>query len=876
MFFISNKGGPERSMKRKLSKILGIAVTIALLASLLVSAAPAVAMSQPSVTIGAGPAGNTAKVISKLNTYTITFTANQAVAAGDEIKITFPTGTDVTNLTGGYAGTEITIEATEGIGGAGSLGVARNVAVAVAGTTNNILVITVPATAPFGAGSIVQLIIGATPAAIAAGDLVQNTGTPNDAYTLEITTQTAVPVVKETATSATFAITSPAINPLPGIVYARNAAGVLMSQSNSIATAIADAGIGGRVEIGSGTYDESPTWTATEIGQTVVALDADAVFIKDVNDNGAGGVFTVTGTSLVNAPLTFDGIIFQPAASSAQINNFVLGGVATNVIIKNCTFDTSTTFTNAINAAAGASYTLTGCTFTVGAAKVGVLNDASKATISNNTFSIGAGSVAIANDDSGAATTALLPVVISGNEITGSSGTAMTFAATSLAGTAFASVTDNVINNCYAAFDINGGTVTASGNTIDGCGYNTVLTHVIDVAAGTTLNMSNNSITGTVATGAYAINVAATGTVTARFNNFTGNSLNVLNAGTENIDHNWWGAVTGPATGTMTGATDEFPLGAMTNDGSYVDGANALVTRTTAGVDVALLDTGSPYIAVPGVIIGVSKLEESPVNTTPPIAGTGEVSGYYDVYFTDVVPGGTCDTVQLKFYGDVNAYTKIYYSGGLTGQWVPCNSGVNVAGGYAYVVVTAGSTPSIAELIGTPFAMVTDKTLAAPSIAAGVGGPTVGAYDISINPTFTWGAVLGADHYEVAISEDPSFTIVDPYLVDDPFMKLDTALTYDTTYYWRVRGVLDAAGTAFTPWATGIFTTESEAMDAGGDGITITTPEPEVTVTVPETPAPEITVEQSIPTYMLWIIVIVGAILVIALIVLIVRTRRVA
>jgi hypothetical protein len=336
----------------------------------------------------------------------------------------------------------------------------------------------------------------------------------------------------------------------------------------------------------------------------------------------------------------------------------------------------------------------------------------------------------------------------------------------------------------------------------------------------------------------------------------------------------------------MTGIDDPFPLGAVPSGGKYAAGAgiNSIIAKTTTGVDITVLQNGAPYAgAGAAAVLGISTLDATPVNTTPPISGVGSVLGYYDISWVDaptlpVAGPVAADTLQIKLYNeDVSVYTQVYFAGGLTGEWVACsNAGVNVAGGYAYVIITAASDPGLADMTGTPFALVEDKTLAAPSIAAGVGGPTVGAYDISINPTFTWGAVLGADHYEVAISEDPSFTIVDPYLVDDPFMKLDTALTYDTTYYWRVRGVLDAAGTAFTPWATGIFTTESEAMDAGGDGYVINTPEPVVNLEVPENPAPAITVEPSIPTYMLWIIVIVGAILVIALIVLIVRTRRVA
>ena len=131
-------------------------------------------------------------------------------------------------------------------------------------------------------------------------------------------------------------------------------------------------------------------------------------------------------------------------------------------------------------------------------------------------------------------------------------------------------------------------------------------------------------------------------------------------------------------------------------------------------------------------------------------------------------------------------------------------------------------------------------------------------------------------------SEDPTFTIIEwSYNVDQAFYKVDEPLRYDTTYYWRVRGVLAEPYqvgrswvTPATPWATGIFTTEAEPVEEA-EAIVIEPPKPEVNVEIPPT---KVTVEPAapaIPTYMLWVIVAVGAVLIIALIVLIVRTRRV-
>jgi hypothetical protein len=319
-----------------------------------------------------------------------------------------------------------------------------------------------------------------------------------------------------------------------------------------------------------------------------------------------------------------------------------------------------------------------------------------------------------------------------------------------------------------------------------------------------------------------------------------------------------------------------------------VAGANTLVAKTTVDVDVDVFDgTGAPLAGGVGVI-GVCKYDGNPVSAPPAIVGAGSVLGYYDVY---VGTPGAAATVQIKIYGPVTPYTKVYYGGALGGSWgepvVTATGapawGVNVLGGYAYINITNGSTPNILGLAGTPFALVEDKTVAAPNISAAAGGnPVIGAYDISIEPMFTWQAVPGAIRYELAICEDPTFAVIERnYAPEQPFVKVEEALRYSTTYYWRVRGVLgepEGSGatrvTPATPWTVGIFTTMDEPVEAG-EAVVVEPTAPEVTVDVAPT---EVTIQPSspaIPTYMLWVIVAVGAVLIIALIVLIVRTRRV-
>ncbi len=160
-----------------------------------------------------------------------------------------------------------------------------------------------------------------------------------------------------------------------------------------------------------------------------------------------------------------------------------------------------------------------------------------------------------------------------------------------------------------------------------------------------------------------------------------------------------------------------------------------------------------------------------------------------------------------------------------------------------------------------------------------VTGPQTGAADVDLMPTLTWAEYPDAIGYEVMLSEDPTFAIIEwSYNVDNPFYKVEEALKYSTTYYWRVRGVTGEpylAGKAWVtpagPWVTAVFTTMAEPVPDEPDVITITEPAKPPEIKVVEVPAPA----PVIPTYLLWVIVGVGAVLVIALIVLIVRTRRV-
>ncbi|MCL2149950.1 MAG: hypothetical protein FWH51_03475 [Dehalococcoidia bacterium] len=175
-----------------------------------------------------------------------------------------------------------------------------------------------------------------------------------------------------------------------------------------------------------------------------------------------------------------------------------------------------------------------------------------------------------------------------------------------------------------------------------------------------------------------------------------------------------------------------------------------------------------------------------------------------------------------------------------------------------------------------------------------VYAPAPGAV-VSIRPAFQWTAVVGATSYTLTVADNPNFTnpikTVTTTATAYGWSASDPVLEYSTVYYWRVIATTPAGNSGGT---VQVFTTEGapppqptltvEAQDppiinlnptftvptqpAITPNLSITINPPPVNVTVPP-------VEPQPTPFYIWIIVAVGAILVIAVIILIIRTRRV-
>jgi len=219
------------------------------------------------------------------------------------------------------------------------------------------------------------------------------------------------------------------------------------------------------------------------------------------------------------------------------------------------------------------------------------------------------------------------------------------------------------------------------------------------------------------------------------------------------------------------------------------------------------------------------------------------------------------------------AGTEVTIEGLVVGQTYYWRARVAMAGPAGAPLISGWSTAR-SFTIGTP--------VTTTSRVFEISGPEVGSSDVSVQPTFVWSEYSGAINYEIMLSEDKDFAIPEwSHTVTDTFYKAEETLAYDTTYYWRVRGVTGPPPTGKGakgpapggPWATGIITTEAAPVEETPPVITVTEP-----AKPPEVKVVEVPIQQAapIPTALLVAIIAIGAVLVIALIVLIVRTRRVA
>jgi trimeric autotransporter adhesin len=210
---------------------------------------------------------------------------------------------------------------------------------------------------------------------------------------------------------------------------------------------------------------------------------------------------------------------------------------------------------------------------------------------------------------------------------------------------------------------------------------------------------------------------------------------------------------------------------------------------------------------------------------------------------------------------------------GATYYWRVKANGVTVAG-TAYAISSKYSAP-------VKFGIKLDENTGDITMLM---SPGPGATGISLKPTFQWTFVTGATGYDLQVSDNPVFVnpIDSQTNLATNVWTLTKTLENGKTYYWRVRAVNSNTGIT-GDWIQQAFTT---APVAASTPPAVTTTAPPVTSTVTVTPpAPTQTTitftnttqaapPATTPAYT-WVIIAIGAVLIIAVIVLIARTRRV-
>jgi trimeric autotransporter adhesin len=147
--------------------------------------------------------------------------------------------------------------------------------------------------------------------------------------------------------------------------------------------------------------------------------------------------------------------------------------------------------------------------------------------------------------------------------------------------------------------------------------------------------------------------------------------------------------------------------------------------------------------------------------------------------------------------------------------------------------------------------------------------PGPGATGIPVNANFQWAAVTGATSYHIQVADNPGFnTPIADATTADTFFTVSSPLNPGTVYYWRVQAL---SGSIASDYVSNVFTTAAAtAPSTATTTQPVQTVQPTIIVTVPPATVPP----QTTPAYV-WVIIVIGAILVIAVIVLIARTRRV-
>jgi len=794
--------------------------TVALLTSLALVAVPVSAdVSQPQVTLDDA-------TISTTTEYTILFSVTEEIpdAGTSYIEVEFP---DETTLGPFTTLGDVEIQSTAGFGTANVNTQISAADVTVDGQTVTIVTDDLAA----AIGEFAQVKVTFT-------DDVTNPDDMGD-YTLTVATSEETDAVE----SAPYEIEAPEIT-ISGIVSVFNPSGILVAQNvgdDAIYNSIAIAGEDFTIKLGPGTYtcdgvtddfdtaDDGVTFEATGAAESTI-----------INTYTSDTVYDYV--NIDNVDIVLDGLTFR--------GEMYIDGE--NVLIKDCIFEKSddTASETLCEYEYSGDGTIEDCIFDTTEGDeddVGLWVYCDGLTVTGCSFIVD-------EDDWGIELE--YDATIEDCEFTGDSGIGIYFEddLSSITGCSF----DGLENAFYIDWADAGSLI--AGNTIENCTGDAIYVEDTDTLAivGNTISDTDEDFYALFVEDDDAENVYFL------FNNVIDNELNVCNEDSDelNATNNWWGDAAGPDDDTIEGevATDPV-LGAAVSGATGVANADELDAEDDAGVKITVdLETGADEPEV----MAVAAYDDNPGEATP-----YDAVAFFDVYAggVDVEGDEVTESITVRLYGDIDENTKAFVWSELAGEWIECsNQDANSFSGYVYVTIEEDDTvPTFEELAAVPFAL-----LGAPpdlEVAVTLTSPDPGALDVVRRPILAWDPITDA-MFTVEVARDSGFlAVVFSDTTSNASVAVTLELEWDTDYYWRVMATVDGED---YDWSTGAFRIMAEPE-----------PEPEPTPPVIITPPAESTPPVILPAApapitpgWIYAIIGIGAVLVIAVIVLIVTTRR--
>ena len=446
-----------------------------------------------------------------------------------------------------------------------------------------------------------------------------------------------------------------------------------------------------------------------------------------------------------------------------------------------------------------------------------------------------------------------------------------------------------------------GGTL-AAGNTLvaygpDGTQYAAVAGTIWSYSAsGAAWTQTNDDTLGSLSgpiTQAVGIAVSTNGVLYVADSNTANFVQRSVNPGQENT------AAGGAPTfcsmafgGNSTGMLTSMAVISATTGNTVVvmDSTMPTYANGVAGTLEGFVDTMA--VAPTGLVPANNAVVSLPGNTMNVTLSWKAVTGATS--YQVVVNGSVVTVSGQSFTTDTNSYTlAVNYGSAYTWSVYP----------YSVVAIPGGNQP--APFLGLSSPTQNFTTALAPILVTPIPfNPAQGASNVPLsNFTFTWPADQTDINagltvtYQFAIAQASANTSANEFAIldysDNTATNAETlqeALQPNAQYWWEVRSVaMNGSGgiATYGAWQINTFTTGAAPMSTTTAAPPVTVTQTNVTIT--QTQPPMTTVQstvtslvvtqaastQAIPAYLLWIVIVIGAILVIAVIVLIVRTRRI-